>query len=389
MREAVVVSAVRTPVGRLRGFYSGMEPYELGAYPIPELLRRANVAPAEVDQAILGNTTNVDTSNVGRMAALHAGLPYEVPVILFNRNCATSLDAAAHAAIMIQAGYADIVIAGGFEHLTRRPYILEKASSAYQYQAPKLKVQFGFMPPELHDLVMGETAENIAQKYGISRQECDEFALWSVQKAAAAFDKGYFSSGIMPVELTDKKGNSTVLKEDETLRRNTTLEGLSKLKPSFRPDGVQTAGNSSPLSDGASAILLMDKETAKDRSLHILGAFKGYAVAGVDGHYMGKGPIAAVTKLLNKHGLTVEDIDLFELNEAFAAQSILCQRELKIPDEKLNVNGGAIALGHPFADTGTILVGKLLYEMERRDVRRGIVTFCVGGGQGVAVLFER
>lgn len=389
MREAVIVSAVRTPVGRLRGFYSNMKPYELGAYPIPELLRRANVAPEEVDQVILGNTTNVDTSNVTRMAALHAGLPYEVPALLFNRNCATSLDAAAHAAILIEAGYADIMIAGGFEHLTQRPYILEKPAAAYQYQAPKLKVQFGFMPPELHDLVMGETAENIAETYGISRRDCDEFALWSVQKAAAAFDKGYFKSGILPVELTDKKGNVSVLQEDETLRRDTTIEKLGKLKPSFRPEGVHTAGNSSPLSDGASAVLLMERKRAEDRGLHILGIFKGYTVAGVDGHYMGKGPIAAVSKLFEKYGLTVDDIDLFELNEAFAAQSILCQRELHIPDEKLNVNGGAIALGHPFADTGTILVGKLLYEMERRDARRGIVTFCVGGGQGVAALFER
>lgn len=386
-REAVIVSAVRTPVGRCRGALAAVGAPELGALVIAEAVRRAGLQGKEVEEVIFGNLGNNDSANLARVVTLQAGLPFTVPAITIDRQCSSGLNAIAIGALMIEAGEADIVVAGGTESDSNRPHLMEKARVAYQVAPPQWLVRR--TAPGALNVSMGTTAENLGRKYHITREECDAFALESHRKAAAAQAAGRFDAQMIPVTVPGKRGKTTVVDRDECVRPESTMETLGSLPTAFEPDGVCTAGNSSPMSDGAGAVVLMDRETAEKKGLEPLAVFRGFAVTGCDPSIMGIGPVEAIRKVLRKTGLTLEEMDLIELNEAFATQSIACIRELGLDMDKVNVNGGALALGHPLAGTGAILTAKLLYELKRRRARYGLVAFCMAGGQGGAAVFER
>ena len=386
-REAVIVSAVRTPVGRCRGALAAVGAPELGALVIAEAVRRAGLQGEEVEEVIFGNLGNNDSANLARVVTLQAGLPFTVPAITIDRQCSSGLNAIAIGALMIEAGEADIVVAGGTESDSNRPHLMEKARVAYQVAPPQWLVRR--TAPGALNVSMGTTAENLGRKYHITREECDAFALESHRKAAAAQAAGRFDEQMIPVTVPGKRGKTTVVDRDECVRPESTMETLGSLPTAFEPDGVCTAGNSSPMSDGAGAVVLMDRETAEKKGLEPLAVFRGFAVTGCDPSIMGIGPVEAIRKVLRKTGLTLEEMDLIELNEAFATQSIACIRELGLDMDKVNVNGGALALGHPLAGTGAILTAKLLYELKRRRARFGLVGFCMAGGQGGAAVFER
>ncbi|MDB7957668.1 thiolase family protein [Flavonifractor plautii] len=386
-REAVIVSAVRTPVGRCRGALAAVGAPELGALVIAEAVRRAGLKGEEVEEVIFGNLGNNDSANLARVVTLQAGLPFTVPAITIDRQCSSGLNAIAIGALMIEAGEADILVAGGTESDSNRPHLMEKARVAYQVAPPQWLVRR--TAPGALNVSMGTTAENLGRKYHITREECDAFALESHRKAAAAQAAGRFDAQMIPVTVPGKRGKTTVVDRDECVRPESTMETLGRLPTAFEPDGVCTAGNSSPMSDGAGAVVLMDRETAEKKGLEPLAVFRGFAVTGCDPSIMGIGPVEAIRKVLRKTGLTLEEMDLIELNEAFATQSIACIRELGLDMDKVNVNGGALALGHPLAGTGAILTAKLLYELKRRRARYGLVAFCMAGGQGGAAVFER
>ena len=386
-REAVIVSAVRTPVGRCRGALAAVGAPELGALVIAEAVRRAGLQGEEVEEVIFGNLGNNDSANLARVVTLQAGLPFTVPAITIDRQCSSGLNAIAIGALMIEAGEADIVVAGGTESDSNRPHLMEKARVAYQVAPPQWLVRR--TAPGALNVSMGTTAENLGRKYHITREECDAFALESHRMAAAAQAAGRFDEQMSPVTVPGKRGKTTVVDRDECVRPESTMETLGSLPTAFEPDGVCTAGNSSPMSDGAGAVVLMDRETAEKKGLEPLAVFRGFAVTGCDPSIMGIGPVEAIRKVLRKTGLTLEEMDLIELNEAFATQSIACIRELGLDMDKVNVNGGALALGHPLAGTGAILTAKLLYELKRRRARYGLVAFCMAGGQGGAAVFER
>ncbi len=386
MRRTVIVGAARTPVGKIRGALAPLEVDELGAYAIKAALERSGVKPEEVDEVVYGNCRNIDLKTPARVAALAAGLPVTCPGVVTERGCSSALNAICYAAAMIMAGVGDVYVAGGMESTSHQPFIMERGQTVPA--APPKFTSGRSCPKGMEDLPMGMTAERVAELMHITRQECDEFGLLSQQRAAAAWENGYFDSQIVPVTVPQKKKDPIVVSRDETVRA-TTMESLAKLKPSFKPDGVCTAGNSSPLTDGASAVVVMEREMAERQGKKILAEIKGFASAACEPSVMGLGPVYATRKLLAKLDMKLEDIDLVELNEAFASQSIACIRELGLDISKVNVNGGAIALGHPFGATGGILTTKLLYEMERRDVHTGLVTFCIGGGQGFSALFVR
>lgn len=386
-REAVIVSAVRTPVGRCRGALAAVGAPELGALVIAEAVRRAGLQGEEVEEVIFGNLGNNDSANLARVVTLQAGLPFTVPAITIDRQCSSGLNAIAMGALMIEAGEADILVAGGTESDSNRPHLMEKARVAYQVAPPQWLVRR--TAPGALNVSMGTTAENLGRKYHITREECDAFALESHRKAAAAQAAGRFDEQMIPVTVPGKRGKTTVVDRDECVRPESTMETLGRLPTAFEPDGVCTAGNSSPMSDGAGAVVLMDRETAEKKGLEPLAVFRGFAVTGCDPSIMGVGPVEAIRKVLRKTGLTLEEMDLIELNEAFATQSIACIRELGLDMDKVNVNGGALALGHPLAGTGAILTAKLLYELKRRRARYGLVAFCMAGGQGGAAVFER
>ncbi len=386
-REAVIVSAVRTPVGRCRGALAAVGAPDLGALVIAEAVRRAGLQGEEVEEVIFGNLGNNDSANLARVVTLQAGLPFTVPAITIDRQCSSGLNAIAIGALMIEAGEADILVAGGTESDSNRPHLMEKARVAYQVAPPQWLVRR--TAPGALNVSMGTTAENLGRKYHITRGECDAFALESHRKAAAAQAAGRFDEQMIPVTVPGKRGKTTVVDRDECVRPESTMETLGRLPTAFEPDGVCTAGNSSPMSDGAGAVVLMDRETAEKKGLEPLAVFRGFAVTGCDPSIMGIGPVEAIRKVLRKTGLTLEEMDLIELNEAFATQSIACIRELGLDMDKVNVNGGALALGHPLAGTGAILTAKLLYELKRRRARYGLVAFCMAGGQGGAAVFER
>ena len=386
-REAVIVSAVRTPVGRCRGALAAVGAPELGALVIAEAVRRAGLQGEEVEEVIFGNLGNNDSANLARVVTLQAGLPFTVPAITIDRQCSSGLNAIAIGALMIEAGEADILVAGGTESDSNRPHLMEKARVAYQVAPPQWLVRR--TAPGALNVSMGTTAENLGRKYHITREGCDAFALESHRKAAAAQAAGRFDAQMIPVTVPGKRGKTTVVDRDECVRPESTMETLGRLPTAFEPDGVCTAGNSSPMSDGAGAVVLMDRETAEKKGLEPLAVFRGFAVTGCDPSIMGIGPVEAIRKVLRKTGLTLEEMDLIELNEAFATQSIACIRELGLDMDKVNVNGGALALGHPLAGTGAILTAKLLYELKRRRARYGLVAFCMAGGQGGAAVFER
>ncbi|GIX46981.1 MAG: acetyl-CoA acetyltransferase [Candidatus Tectimicrobiota bacterium] len=391
MREAVITAAVRTPVGRApRGVFKDTRPDDLAALVIQEALRRLpGLAAEEVEDVILGCAIPEGPQglNIGRIAALKAGLPCSVPAQTVNRFCASGLQAIAMAAERIMAGFADVILAGGVESMSMVPMDRLRLSAN-----PELAERY----PEVYT-TMGLTAELVAERYHITREDQDRFALQSHQRAAAAIEAGKFAEEIVPVATRvarEQEDGSLRFVEltvdtDEGVRRDTSLEALAKLPPVFRQGGTVTAGNASQTSDGAAVVVVMSREKAQALQAPMLARFCGFAVAGVPPEVMGIGPVAAIPKVLQRTGLRLQEIDLIELNEAFAAQALYVMRTLELDPQRVNVNGGAIALGHPLGCTGARLTTTLLYEMQRRQARYGMVTMCVGGGMGAAGIFER
>jgi 3-oxoadipyl-CoA thiolase len=391
----VIVDAVRTPVGRYGGALSSVRPDDLAALVIRRLLERnPKVDPAEVEDVVFGaaNQAGEDNRNVARMASLLAGLPVEVGGQTVNRLCASGLQAVLTAVREVEAGAGEVLIAGGVESMSRAPWVMEKPGAAFSRSPQVYDTTLGwrFTNPSLAQmhppLAMGETAEVVARKYEVMREDQDQFALRSHQLAVAAQEAGRFADELIPV-ATDGRAQG-VVDRDEGPRHDTSLERLAALKPVFAADGSVTAGNSSSINDGAAAVLVMSEDVARERGLQPLGRFVAGAVAGVDPSCMGIGPVPATLKALARAGLGIGDLDLVELNEAFAAQAVACVRELKMDLDRVNVNGGAIAIGHPLGCSGARLVGTLLHEMRRRGARRGLATMCIGVGQGMAMIVE-
>ncbi len=397
MRRAVVVDAVRTAVGRYGGALGTVRPDDLAALVIRTLVERTGIDPTSIDDVYFGaaNQAGEDNRNVARMAVLLAGLPDTVPGCTINRLCASSLDTVNIAARMIEADHGDVLIAGGVESMSRAPFVLAKSTTAFGRAAEIYDTTIGWrftnkkLAAAHHPYAMGETAENVARKYELSREEQDQFAFDSQMKCKAAMGAGWFNDEIVPVEVPRRKGDPIIVKQDEHPRPETTLEKLAKLKPAFVADGTVTAGNSSGINDGAAALLLVEEQLANKLNLTPMAIVGPSATAGVDPSCMGLGPIPATKKALARAGLSVHDLDVVELNEAFAAQSIPCIRELGFDPERVNPNGGAIALGHPLGCSGARIATTLLHEMKRRRAHRGLATMCVGVGQGVATIFER
>lgn len=402
VEEAVIIEAVRTPIGALGGSLARVRPDDLAAHVLQALLERTQIDPALVEEVILGcaNQAGEDNRNVARMALLLAGFPVEVAGVTVNRLCASGLSAVNMAARAIRLGDGDVFIAGGVESMSRAPYSLPKAETGFPFgnlTAYDTALGWRYPNPRMQALYgtesMGETAENIAEMTGITRQEQDAFALASHQRAIAAIDSGKFAEEIVPVPVPQKKGDPLMVDTDERPRRDTTLESLAKLKPAFRPNGTVTAGNSSGLNDGAAALLLMSASRAAQLGLKPLARIVSSAAAGVPPRIMGMGPVPAVRKALARAGLTLEQIGLVEINEAFAVQTLAVMRELGLPHEKVNVNGGAIALGHPLGCSGARILTTLIHEMRRRAPHMprpfyGLATLCVGVGQGEATIVE-
>ncbi|MCQ4725610.1 thiolase family protein [Anaerotignum faecicola] len=388
MREAVIVSMARTPVGKVGGALSSITAADLGAVAIKEAVKRAGIDPHTIDDVIFGNILNSDWQNIARASALAAGLPMEVPAIKVDRECGSGANAVAFGAMAIQSGFYNVVVAGGVESDSTRPWIMAKPKKAFQVPCPEMFYDPPSVTDEIGECPMVDTAQNVGEKYNMSRTECDEFALRSHELAEAAWNRGFFNESIIEIEVPQRKGNTIKIKKDETIRPETTMESLGKLKPvAYRGDLV-TAGNSSPLCDGAAALVIMEKEISTRLGLKPIGKITGYAVAGVHPHYMGTGPMSATPKVLKKAGKTIKDIDIIEINEAFAAQAVPCCRELGFDMDIVNVNGGAIALGHPMGGTGAILTIKALDELRDRGGKTGLITMCIGGGQGIAMLVE-
>jgi acetyl-CoA C-acetyltransferase len=392
MEQAVIVSAVRTPVGTFGGYFKDVPAAELGSHAIRAALERAQVAPQEVQEVLLGCVLQAGLGqNPARQAALGAGLPVEVPATTINMLCGSGLKSVTLASQIIRAGDADIIVAGGMENMTRAPYLVPSGRfGARMGDAVMLDsmISDGLMDAFEH-VHMGVTAENVADDYGVSREDQDEFAAQSQQKAERAIADGIFKEEIVPIEVPQKKGEPLLIDNDEHPRAGTTSETLAKLRTAFRKDGgTVTAGNASGLNDGASAIVVMSQRMAQERGLEPLGLVESYASVGVEPRVMGIGPITATRQALAKVGLKIEDVDLFELNEAFAAQSLAVRRELGIPEDRVNPHGGAIALGHPIGASGGRILVTLLHEMKREGLHRGVATLCVGGGQGQAAVIR-
>lgn len=389
--EVVIVSAVRTAIGSFLGSLQNVSAKELGATVIKEAILRAGIPHNSVDQVIMGNVLQAGSGqNPARQASLAAGIPQETPAITINMVCGSGLRAVHLATQAILSGEAEIVVAGGMENMSQAPYLLKGGRNGFKMGDQKIldsMIQDGLWCAE-NDYHMGITAENLTEKYEINRIEQDEFAAWSQQKAQAAIESQRFSNEIVPVEVPGRKGQVTLFSQDEFPRFGTTSESLGKLRPSFNKNGTVTAGNASGINDGAAALVVMSREKADELQLKPLVVIKANAVAGVDPSIMGIGPVPAVKKALQTASLSLEEIDLIEANEAFAAQSIAVDRELHFNKEKLNVNGGAIALGHPIGASGARILVTLIHEMKKRDNRFGLATLCVGGGQGVATIIE-
>jgi acetyl-CoA C-acetyltransferase len=391
MEDAVIVSALRTPVGSFGGQFKDIAATELGAQAVRAALERAEIAGEEVDEVVLGCVLTAGLGqNPARQVAIGAGIPKEVPATTINMVCGSGLKAVAIASQMIRAGDVNIVVAGGMENMTRAPYLMPAARFGGRMGDAQLidsMVHDGLWDA-FNDIHMGITAENLAEQYGISREEQDEFAATSQQKAEQAVADGVFRDEIVPIEVP-VKGGTRMVDSDEAPRAGTTADTLAKLRTAFRRDGgTVTAGNASGINDGASAIVVMSATTANARGLRTFGTVESYASVGVEPRIMGIGPVPAVRKALARAGLELGDIDLFELNEAFAAQSLAVLRELDIDPERINPRGGAIALGHPIGASGGRILVTLLHEMRRRDSHRGLATLCVGGGQGQAAIIR-
>ncbi|MFO0675014.1 MAG: thiolase family protein [Polyangiaceae bacterium] len=398
LTAAYVVDAVRTPIGRFRGGLASVRPDDLAAHVVKAILARSPALAPKVDHVVLGATNQAgeDNRNVARMAALLAGLPYEVPAVTVNRLCGSGLEAVADAAMRVFTGDAEVVVAGGVESMTRAPFAFRKSEEAFARAFPTVydtTIGWRFENPKMAERFplhsMGETAENVAEKWGISRDEQDAFAVESQRKAADAVRARAFDAEIVPVDVPAKKGETVRLDADESPRADTTLAGLAKLPAVFRKGGSVTAGNSSPVNDGASAVLVVSEAALRESKLEPLARIVAFATRGVEPNFMGEGPIPATKAALERAAWRVGDLDLVELNEAFAAQSIACLRGLDLDPTKVNVNGGAIALGHPIGSSGSRILGTLLHAMKARGKRRGLASLCIGVGQGISMLVER
>ncbi|WP_059172605.1 acetyl-CoA C-acetyltransferase [Bacillus sp. FJAT-27445] len=391
MRDVVIVSAVRTAIGSFMGALSNTPATELGAIVIREALKRAKIPGEQVDEVIMGNVLQAGLGQgPARQAALKAGLPIEIPSMAINKLCGSGLKAVHLAVQAIQTGDAEIVVAGGMENMSMAPYLLPNGRNGYRMGDGKVldSMMKDGLECAINSCHMGITAENLAEKYSLTREEQDEFSAWSQQKSESAIKEGKFRDEIVVVEIPQRKSEPIRFETDEFPRPGVTADKLAKLKPAFKKEGTVTAANSSGINDGAAALVLMSREKAAEMGIEAMAVIKANGTAGVDPAIMGIGPVPAVRKALGKAGLKMADIDLVEANEAFAAQALSVGRELDIPEEKLNVNGGAIALGHPIGASGARVLVTLLHEMKRRGSRYGLAALCIGGGQGIATIVE-
>jgi acetyl-CoA C-acetyltransferase len=392
IKEAVIISAVRTPVGKFLGALKSFKATDLGAIAVREAVRRAGVAPENVDEVIMGCVIQAGLGqNPARQAALHAGLPNTVAAVTVNKVCGSGLKAIMMAAQGIQLGDTDIVVAGGMESMSNAPYLMTKAREGYRLGNGTLvdSVINDGLWCAFDDQHMGCTGEVVAERFHVSRAEQDEYALNSHRKASAAIKGGKFRDEIVPVEIKQKKGPAIIFDTDEPVREDTSLESLGKLKPAFKEEGTVTAGNAPGVNDGASAVVVTSSERASAIGIEPLATIVGQATSGVEPKLVMMAPVEAIRKLMKKTGWSLNDVDLIELNEAFAVQAVAIIRELNLDPEKLNVNGGAVALGHAIGQSGSRILTTMLYEMKRRGARRGIAALCLGGGNAVALAVER
>jgi len=390
-RKVVIAGACRTAIGKMGGALSNVPVADLGTIVIKEALKRAGVKPEQVDRVYMGCVLQgAQGQNVARQAAIHAGLPVEIPAITLNVLCGSGLECVNTAAMMVQNGDADIVVAGGMENMSSAPFALKNARYGYRMNNGVLvdTMISDALTDAFYNYHMGITAENVAEQWHLTREQLDEFAANSQQKACAAIEAGKFKDEIVPVEIKQKK-EVVVFDTDEGPRAGTTAESLARLKPAFKPDGIVTAGNASGINDGAAAVVVMSEEKALELGVKPMATFVAGALAGVDPSIMGVGPIAASRAAFKKSGLTIKDIDLVEANEAFAAQSVAVAHDLEFDMSKVNVNGGAIALGHPVGCSGARILVTLLHEMARSDAKKGLATLCIGGGMGCATIVEK
>lgn len=392
MREVVIVSAARTPIGSFGGTLKDVPTRTLGAIAVKEAIKRAGIKPEQVDEVVMGCVLQGALGqNIARQISLDAGVPKEVPALTINKVCGSGLRAISLAAQMIKAGDADIVVAGGAENMSKTAYALPTGRYGARMnnaQIVDMMVNDG-LTDAFNNYHMGITAENIAEQWGITREQLDEFAVISQNRAEEAIKAGKFKDEIVPVEIPQKKGEPLVFDTDEFPKFGTTIDKVAKLKSAFKKDGVVTAANASGINDAGAAVVVMSKEKADELGIKPICTIKAYASAGVDPTIMGIGPVPASEKALKKAGLTIKDIDLVEANEAFAAQSLAVRTDLGLDPEKTNVNGGAIAIGHPIGASGTRILITLIYEMMRRDAKTGLATLCIGGGQGTSLVVER
>ena len=391
MERPVILSAVRTPVGKFGGGLKDISAPRLGATVVKEAVRRAGIEPSEVEECIMGNVISAGLGqNPARQAALYGGLPDEVSALTINKVCGSGLKAVMLASDAVLAGHGEVFVAGGMESMTNAPYLLEKARFGYKLfdsQLVDALVHDGLWDI-FNDFHMGNTGEIVAERHDVSREDADKFSLWSHQKAVRAIKEGDFEDEIVPVEVRSKKG-PTMITTDEGPREDTTMEALGKLKPVFRENGVLTAGNSSSINDGASALVVTSSSYAEKANATPIARIMDYTTAGTKPELIMEAPIPSVQRLLERNKLSMDDIDLFEHNEAFSSASIAVKDSLGVPDDKFNVNGGAVALGHPIGCSGARVLTTLLYAMKKRDASRGIATLCLGGGNAVAMLVER
>jgi len=392
MKDVVIASIVRTPVGAFGGSLKTVSAVDLGVIAVKEAIKQASIEPDMIDEVILGNVLQAGQGqNPARQVMIHAGIPQEIPALTINKVCASGLRSVSLAAQAIKAGDADIIIAGGIENMSMAPFALQKARYGYRMGDDKivdLMIKDGLWEA-FNDYHMGITAENVAAKWKLTREECDIFALGSQNKAEEAVKSGRFKDEIIPVKIPQRRGDPKIFDTDEFVKFGVTIESLAKLRPAFKKDGIVTAGNASGINDGAAAVVVMSADRANQLGIKPMARIASYASAGVDPTIMGTGPIPSSKKALKIAGWKAEDLDLIEANEAFATQAIVVNKEMGWDTDKVNVNGGAISIGHPIGASGARILTTLLHEMQKRDSKKGIATLCIGGGMGAAITFER